>query len=346
MYHTVDIQTLSPKQISRILNGHPVRVKLGSGPKMHVSTEHAKKLHRASLKGGASTVTLDPYAIEHNQHLRTHVGRIAHKARTGGTALIDQPFTARQAVNTTGDFIKNPGKKLGFGSTEYMLAEAVGKKLLGKGPKGLKKFEKWTGAIGDFLKPVAKPILDAGTEAAVRQIQNYGRGGRKGLPLHTGDGFFEDLGKVAKSAGKQVVKQIANEVVQYAGPAAGTAFAAAATAAGQPEFAPAAALVGHELGTRAGRYANKRIQGMGKRGGTALIDQPFTARQAVNTIDSFVKDPKGKLGFGVPRMLKKDRPKRVMSEAQKAALAKGRAALRIKLNEMGAGGAARPAGTY
>ena len=162
--------------------------------------------------------------------------------------------------------------------------------------------------------------------------------------MYRGDGFFEDLGKVAKSAGKKVVKQIANEVVQYAGPAAGTAFAAAATAAGQPEFAPAAALLGNELGTRAGQYANKRIQGMGKRGGTALIDQPFTARQAVNTTGDFIKNPGKTLGFGVPKMLKKDRPKRVMSDAQKAALAKGRAALRIKLNEMGAGGAARPAG--
>ena len=34
-------------------------------------------------------------------------------------------------------------------------------------------------------------------------------------------------------------------------------------------------------------------------GGTLLIDQPFTARQAVNTIGNFVKDPKGMLGFGL-----------------------------------------------
>ena len=339
MYHTVDIQTLSPKQISRILNGHAVRVKLGSGPKMHVSTEHAKKLHRASLKGGAATVTLDPYAIEHNQHLRTHVGRIAHKARTGGTALIDQPFTARQAVDTTGRFFKDPAKTIGFGFEGPLPRPRGRPRLHGKGP--IKKFKAWTGAIGDFLKPVAKPILEAATEAAVSQIGKYGQGPRKGLPpKYRGDGFFEDLGKVAKSAGKKVVKQIANEVVQYAGPAAGTAFAAAATAAGQPEFAPAAALLGNELGTRAGQYANKRIQGMGKRGGTALIDQPFTARQAVDTTGRFFKDPAKTIGFGAKK------PKRVMSEAQKAALAKGRSALRIKLNEMGAGsgGAARPAG--
>jgi hypothetical protein len=126
MYHEVGIQALSPKQISRILNGHAVRVKSGSGAKMHVSSEHAKKLHRAHLKGSAVTVTLDPYAIEKNQHLRTHVGRVSHKALTG------------------------------------------------KGPKGLKKFQKWTGAIGEFLKPVAKPILGALTEQAVHNINAYG----------------------------------------------------------------------------------------------------------------------------------------------------------------------------
>ena len=339
MYHTVDIQTLSPKQISRILNGHPVRVKMGSGAKMHVSTEHAKKLHRSHMKGGAATVTLDPYAIQHNQHLRTHVGRIAHKAR-GGTALIDQPFTAREAVNTTGNFFKNPSKTLGFGFEGPLPSPdrvpQIPTQFRGRGP--IKKFKAWTGAIGDFLKPVAKPILEAATQAGVRQINQYGQGSMQG------DGFWEDLGSVAKKVGKTAAKRISNEVVQYAGPAAGAAFAAAATASGNPEFAPAAALLGQQLGSEAGQYANRRIQGMGrrKRGGTALIDQPFTAREAVNTTGKFFTNPGATLGFGA----KKDRPKRVMSEAQKAALAKGRAALRIKLNEMGAGsgGAARPAG--
>ena len=34
------------------------------------------------------------------------------------------------------------------------------------------------------------------------------------------------------------------------------------------------------------------------RGGKLLIDQPFTARQAVNTVGNFVNDPKGTIGFG------------------------------------------------
>jgi hypothetical protein len=35
------------------------------------------------------------------------------------------------------------------------------------------------------------------------------------------------------------------------------------------------------------------------RGGTALIDQPFTVRQGVDSADRFFKDPAGAFGFGV-----------------------------------------------
>ena len=43
-------------------------------------------------------------------------------------------------------------------------------------------------------------------------------------------------------------------------------------------------------------------------GGRLLIDEPFTARQAVNTIGNFVKDPKKTLGFGVGGTLLIDQP--------------------------------------
>lgn len=179
----MDISPLSKKQVSKLLNAHPVRIKAGSGAKIHLCVEHSKKLHRAGLKGSAITVTLDPYAIEHNQHLR----------------------------------------------------DAVGMVRKGTGPKGLKKFQKWTDAIGDVLKPVAKPILSALTDQAVNSINAYG-----------------DAASSKASMG---------------------------------------------MGVKKGKGRSKR----------AKSESP------------------------------KHKPKRVMSEAQKAALAKGRHALRLKLNEMGAG---------
>ena len=66
-YHEQGIEKLSPAQISKLLNGHPVRVKHGLHHKLHVSEEHLKKLHRAHHKGSAATLQLDPYAIELNQ---------------------------------------------------------------------------------------------------------------------------------------------------------------------------------------------------------------------------------------------------------------------------------------
>lgn len=364
MYHTLSIDHLSKKQVSKLLNGHPVRVKMGSGGKIHVTSEQAKKMHRAGLKGCAITLTLDPYAIQHNQHLRDAVGMLRKLGVLKGEGkLIDQPFTVRQAVNSTGDFFKDPAGTLGFG------------------------FE------GPLPSPNRVPPIPT---------QFRGRGMK-------GDGFWEDVGSLAKKAGKTAVKTIANEVVQYAGPAAGYAFEKAAKTAGYDKFAPAAKVIGTELGSQAGQYVNKKIQGMGRkrRGGTLLIDQPFTVRQAVNSTGNLIKDPKGTLGFGgtllidepvtareivnttgnfiknpaktlgfgarrrgkgfvenigllnnrlkpaldlmrpmdIPMAIELGKkltglgkkPKRVMSEAQKAALAKGRAALRIRLNEMGAG---------
>lgn len=59
------------------------------------------------------------------------------------------------------------------------------KKARGGKINRLKKFNRWTGAIGnvlgdvaDYVKPVAKPILEAGTKKAVEAIGNYAVGGR------------------------------------------------------------------------------------------------------------------------------------------------------------------------
>jgi methylphosphotriester-DNA--protein-cysteine methyltransferase len=249
MYHEVGIQALSPKQISRLLNAHPVRVKAGSDAKIQVTTDHAKKLAKAGMKGSALTVTLDPFAIQNNQHLR------------------------------------------------------------GQGPKGLKKAQKWYGAIADVLKPVAKPIIGALTDAAVQNIEAYGdqsarMAGMGPKGLKKAKKWYGAIADVLKPVAKPIIGALTDAAVQNI----------------------------DAYGDQSARMAG---MGRRKRGGRLLIDEPFTARQAVDTTGRFVK---------VPRMLKKDRPKRVMSDAQKAALAKGRAALRLKLNEMGAGGALRQAG--
>ena len=75
MYSEIEINTLSKNQISKLLNGHPVRLMAGKGHTLGVSNEQFKKLIKASEKSppSAVTITLDPYQIDQSQHLRNEV---------------------------------------------------------------------------------------------------------------------------------------------------------------------------------------------------------------------------------------------------------------------------------
>ena len=83
-----------------------------------------------------------------------------------GRLGIKMPTNAKEAVQQA---------QILQGLTPAGIAVSQVKKMMGRGgPKGLASFTKWTKAIGDFLKPVAKPILEAGTQQAVKNINAYG----------------------------------------------------------------------------------------------------------------------------------------------------------------------------
>lgn len=73
MYSDIEINTLSKNQISKLLNGHPVRLMVGVGHTLAVSSEQYKKLMKAKKNDSAATITLDPYQIDESQHLRDDV---------------------------------------------------------------------------------------------------------------------------------------------------------------------------------------------------------------------------------------------------------------------------------
>jgi hypothetical protein len=109
-------------------------------------------------------------------------GRGRPRKSVGGTLLIDQPFTTRQAVNTVGSFVKDPKSTIGFGAVR------------GGKVNRLNKFNRWMGAlggvaqdVGDFIKPVAKPIFEAGTEKAVDYINGMGVKKGRGRPKKGGN---------------------------------------------------------------------------------------------------------------------------------------------------------------
>ena len=190
MYIESGIEKLSNAQVSKLLNGHRVRIKKGQGAKLHMTEEHCKKLNRAHMKGAGITMQLDPYAIASNQHLR-QAADVFH-AMTGRGPKGMKKF--KKWTGAIGDFLKPVAKPMLSALTDQavnninaygdMSASQAGqgirrrgrppKQMTGSGPKGLKKFKKWTGAIGDFLKPVAKPILSALTDQAVNNINAYG----------------------------------------------------------------------------------------------------------------------------------------------------------------------------
>jgi hypothetical protein len=70
MYHKIKVGLLSNPQISRLLNGHGVRVSDGSNHEIELSKEQLKKFMKAREKGKAITLTMDPFQMQNHQFLR------------------------------------------------------------------------------------------------------------------------------------------------------------------------------------------------------------------------------------------------------------------------------------
>jgi hypothetical protein len=64
MYHTISISDLSKPQLSKLLKGKPVRVKLGDSQKINVSAEQKKKMMSAHKRGKGMNLTFDPYQMQ------------------------------------------------------------------------------------------------------------------------------------------------------------------------------------------------------------------------------------------------------------------------------------------
>lgn len=71
MYHPIPIKELSKRQMSRLVNGHPVSIKPHPSGKHSVlaSVEQVKKMRRAHMKGTGVRIQLDPYQRQiHHGH--------------------------------------------------------------------------------------------------------------------------------------------------------------------------------------------------------------------------------------------------------------------------------------
>ena len=172
------IGKLSPQQISKVLNGHAIRMEGGGHHVVNLSIEQSKKLHRAHMHGKAVSIRFDPFQIHHHQHLRGGAPPVSSvaipKKLKGGATLKDQAnnFYDRKIP----DELK-PG------------LESLGQSALGMAGFGLKKrgrprkhnttgkgfFDDMASGfqhIGDNMtetvfKPMARDAIDYGVPAAV-----------------------------------------------------------------------------------------------------------------------------------------------------------------------------------
>lgn len=156
MYQEVGIAKLSPAQVSRLRNGHKVRIKMGNAHQIYLSKEQLKKLNSAHKKGKAYTVLFDPYQIE--KHSNGEYGNISIKSKKSkkstGEGLVSD------VLHTAG----NVSKSIGLGVARKHTTAP--KKRITKKGKGL------FGDLGNIAKTGAISIAQQGMNAVNDKIND------------------------------------------------------------------------------------------------------------------------------------------------------------------------------
>ena len=151
MYHKVKIGQLSNTQISRLLNGHGVRVSNGSNHEIELSKEQMKKYMKALEKSKAMTLTMDPFQMQNHQFLRGS----GSGGSVGGAVGRRNKFN--KWVDTLG---ARPVIEAGMSKATSSIN---GGKLSRRN-----KFNKWVDTLG------ARPVIEAGMSKATSTIAGSG----------------------------------------------------------------------------------------------------------------------------------------------------------------------------
>ena len=189
MYTLVGVQKLSETQKSRLRNGHPVRIKKGSGNQLHLTNEQIKKLESAAKKGAAYTLTLHPEQAE--KHGSGFFGDIASKAKKFAISTIKanrdliNPIIGRVRAGAKSGIQKLADKA--NSQVDKYTPEIEGEGIIGDALKGLigmsglgakkkrgrpKKVGK--GILSSIAKAVGPAIIDAAANAAKGKVEGMG----------------------------------------------------------------------------------------------------------------------------------------------------------------------------
>jgi len=185
MYHSTGVGKLSESQKSKLRNGHPVRIKLGSGNTLNLTDQQIKKLQSAHKKGAAYTITFHPEQAEkhgagifgdikkfalstvrkNRDLLNPIIGRARSYAKSGIQKLADK---ANSQVDKYTPEIE------GEGIIGDALKGLIGMSGLGAKKKRVRPKKVGKGILSSIAKAVGPAIIDAVANAAKGKVERMG----------------------------------------------------------------------------------------------------------------------------------------------------------------------------
>ena len=223
MYHSTGVQKLSETQKSKLRNGHPVRIKKGSGNNLHLTDDQIKKLEAAAKKGAAYTLTMHPEQAAKHKTGEGLFGDIAKKAKAFAISTVKKNRDLiNPIIGRARSYAKSGIQKLADKANEKV--DYYTPEIQGEGAKRRRgRPKKGTGIIGDVLKGlisttglgVVKPkrlqkegkgimssllkaaepaIIDAAAGAVKGKVEGMGRKRKAGRPKGRGGGALFPAG--------------------------------------------------------------------------------------------------------------------------------------------------------
>ncbi len=198
MYHSTGVGKLSESQKSKLRNGHPVRIKLGSGNTLHLTDPQIKKLQSAHKKGAAYTIKFHPeqaekhgagffgdiaikakaFAKKHKDLINPIIGRVRAGAHSGIDKLSAK---AREKIDEIikpieGEGVVKPKRRGRPKKGEGIIGDAL-KGLIGMTGLGVvkpKRLRKGKGVLSNIIKAVAPAVIDTAAGAVKGKVEGMG----------------------------------------------------------------------------------------------------------------------------------------------------------------------------
>ena len=187
MYHSTGVQKLSESQKSKLRNGHPVRIKQGSGNTLNLTDAQIKKLAQAHKRGAAYTIQMHPEQAEkhgagifgdikkfalstvrkNRDLINPIIGRARSYAKSGIQKLTDK---ANSQVDKYTPEIEGEGI-IGDALKGLIGMSGLGAKKKRGRPKGTKKGK---GIMSSLIKAVAPAIIDGVAGAVKGKVEGMG----------------------------------------------------------------------------------------------------------------------------------------------------------------------------